>query len=373
MKIAVLLMVKNEERRVHVTIRSANRADGIIVYDTGSEDRTLEIVAAEATVPVHVRRSAFKDFAASRNESLEFADECGYDYVFLLDANDELVLDANRSRLEAAIVDAGPLCDCWFVERRLKYSVDNYVTFRDAKLLRCHPIMYRYKGVVHEYLDGCRFHVKLDETIASIYQDRTADDDSTQRRWVRDETLLRAELESRPTDARTMFYLAQTLSGLGRTNEAIDMYAKRAATLGGFEEERWQALVQCGSLTRRTDPEKAIEWYDRAVRHTVRAEPLVYAAELLIAMKKYVLAYAYSRLACELDFPSEALLFVERRIYDYDRWHTLGICAYYAAIAVKNDARTRDERLSAGRTACEKAVAAGNNVELDSSNLKFYI
>ena len=43
--LGILLMVKNEEKRIEITLNSIKTiADTIIIYDTGSEDNTINII-----------------------------------------------------------------------------------------------------------------------------------------------------------------------------------------------------------------------------------------------------------------------------------------------------------------------------------------
>ena len=43
MKLAVIILTRNEEKNIHECIASVDFADEIIVVDSGSEDRTCEI------------------------------------------------------------------------------------------------------------------------------------------------------------------------------------------------------------------------------------------------------------------------------------------------------------------------------------------
>jgi hypothetical protein len=65
-------------------------------------------------------------------------------------------------------------------------------------------------------------------------------------------------------------------------------------------------------------------------------------------------------MACKLLFPFNQILFIDRRAYDYTRWHLLGIVAYYVG------------RYKEGKEACLKALEMENN-ELDLKNLIWYM
>ena len=84
--IALCMIVKNEEKNIGRCLESAATAfDQIVVVDTGSTDRTVEI-AEEHGADVH-HFEWCDDFAAARNCSLSFA-EC--EWIMWLDADDVL-------------------------------------------------------------------------------------------------------------------------------------------------------------------------------------------------------------------------------------------------------------------------------------------
>ena len=90
--IAVLMMVKNETKRLRVSLDSVRGfADSLVVFDTGSTDDTiaiLETFAAESGIPLRLKQGEFVDFSTSRNVSLDFADEFPeIEYLLLLDCN----------------------------------------------------------------------------------------------------------------------------------------------------------------------------------------------------------------------------------------------------------------------------------------------
>lgn len=362
-------MVKNESLRISETVNSLQFLDGIVLYDTGSTDDTIEIVKSLSGIPVHVYTGEFTNFAESRNKALEHLNECsklyGYDYSFLLDANDELVC-SNIDNVKQELV-SNPDIKAWMVEQRLKYSPESILSFYNAKLIKC-PTDLEYKCPVHEYLDGCGETSTIKS--AHIFQDKTKDDNKSQQRWVRDKDVLEQELAVNPLNTRCLFYLAQTYLCLGDNERALEKYSERTKSIGGFEEERWQSYQQCGILSLKLYPNEyhnAITWFTKAYEHTQRAESLIEIAKIWRDRRNFDLAYIYASLACELPYPS-SLLFVEKHIYDYERWHLLGIVAYYASYGKTNSV----DIMKSGKNACLTAIKAGNNIELDTTNCSFY-
>ena len=96
-KISLCMIVRNEERVLEDCLKSAKpHFDEIIVVDTGSTDRTIEIAQKYATRIVEIPWP--DSFADARNESLKHA--IG-DWIFWLDADDTLPLHSAEMILQA--------------------------------------------------------------------------------------------------------------------------------------------------------------------------------------------------------------------------------------------------------------------------------
>ena len=105
MKIALSLIVKNEQRCIRrCLLAAAPLVDLIVIADTGSTDRTKEIIEefrshGESRPEIHVYDFPWcNDFSAARNFTLERAEELGADVHFVLDA-DEYVLSGSYDSL----------------------------------------------------------------------------------------------------------------------------------------------------------------------------------------------------------------------------------------------------------------------------------
>ena len=96
-KISLCMIVKNEERFLDTCLSSVQGlVDEIIIVDTGSTDNTKEIAQRH-----HVKLFDFTwndDFSSARNFSLQQATG---DWIFILDADEELVQEEHQVILEA--------------------------------------------------------------------------------------------------------------------------------------------------------------------------------------------------------------------------------------------------------------------------------
>jgi glycosyltransferase involved in cell wall biosynthesis len=363
--IAVLMMVKNEKKRLGVTLESIkNFADSLIIYDTGSTDNTINILkqfSEKNNIPLRLKEGEFVNFSTSRNVSLDFADTFDeVDYILLLDVNDEL-RNCDKLRKFAREMHDKPntgflVCQEWWSGRYDKYY--------NMRFVKAHK-GWRYKGSVHEYMEDTSkvkpAVLRIPDDIV-IFQDRTQDDDKTGKRFKRDKILLYDDYKKDPTEPRTLFYLAQTCSCLNHIEEAF-YYYKIRSSLEGFQEEKFHSFLRSGELAQKLGHpwHDVMGWYMKAYEHSPRAEPLVYIVEYYNHVKNWWLAYTFARLACMLSYPDHCILFVDKHAYDYKRWHLMSLVAYYAGFYVE------------GKTACEKAIACGLNSDIDAKNMKFYI
>jgi glycosyltransferase involved in cell wall biosynthesis len=366
--IGLVMMVKNEKKRLHVTLDSVvGHVDCMIVFDTGSTDNTIELFEKHCEkhkINLYLIKGEFVDFSTSRNVVLDYADTIDVHFLLLMDCNDELqggdklrVFAKNQLKGECT----GYLtCQHWWSGQYDKYFNMRFLRNRKG---------WRYRGRVHEWLkdtssstDSPSFVViRMTDNII-LYQDRTQDDDKTGKRFKRDRDLLLQDHKDNPEEPRTLFYLAQTCSCMGNHEESFYFYKLRSL-LEGFQEEKFHAFLRAGDLSAmmKHDWHDTMSWYMKAAEHSNRAEPLIKIAKHYIDQKKWFLGYSFAKMSCQLPYPVECILFVDKRAYDYQRWHQLGIVAYYAGMYAE------------GKAACQKAVQEAVNKELDERNLKFYL
>jgi glycosyltransferase involved in cell wall biosynthesis len=105
-KYALVMMLKNEKKRLSVTLESARGiVSDLIVFDTGSTDTTIDILkefAERENIKMHLKCGEFVNFEVSRNELLDFADTVDdVDVLLLLDCNDEIRCD--KEQLDLAL------------------------------------------------------------------------------------------------------------------------------------------------------------------------------------------------------------------------------------------------------------------------------
>jgi len=377
-KIALAIMIKNEEKRITVSFDTMKAlADTFIIFDTGSTDRTIDVVkdyCEKNNIRLFLKQGGFVNFSVSRNELLDFADTVLVDskgkpekrYLMLLDCNDEV---RNHDEI-AKLVRNHKGTQTGFHLRQQWWTGHTLDTYFNIRMVISHN-RWRYKDPVHEYIakpDGTDTEniIKCDNII--LYQDRTVDDDKSQKRFKRDKDLLYEEHVKNPHAPRILFYLAQTCSCLGLLTEAYQYYILRTKE-AGFVEEQYHAYYRNGELSRTLGHpwEESLNWYLKAFAHSSRVEPLCRIAEYYCEYNykgekspDWMLAWLYISTACKLMYPHNQILFVNRRDYLYTRWHLMGRIAFYVG------------RYKEGKEGCVRALMFETN-ELDENNLQFYL
>lgn len=359
--IATVIMVRNESYRIEVTLSSIlGFSSTIIIFDTGSTDNTVNIIKSfcnKYKLSLFLKHGGFVDFSVSRNELLDYADSVTKDnnnikFFLMLDCNDEL---QNGKDLVKYCKNA-PNDNAFFLKQSWKSGIN--INYYNIRLIRKNS-GWRYKGAVHEYIykEGENVNIRIPSVV--LFQDRTKDDNKSFLRFTKDKELLLSEYDSENKTPRTVYYLAQTFECLDDKPNAIKYYSERMNMMGYFEE-RYQAAYHVGMIYRSMN--KLFEEYSGyflfafGIMH--RSEPLVRLAEYCISSQQWTQAYFYLKEACQIETP-DCGLFLDIELYNYYRWHLMGIVAYYV------------KKYDDGLYACKIAIEKRNN-DIDKNNLTFY-
>lgn len=212
--ISVCMMVKNEEKRLPVALASVKDwVDEIIVVDTGSTDRTIEIAESFGARIYH--HPWEHDFAKHRNQTIQYANG---DWILILDADEE-VAEESRPTLPL-LAQAPPEVHC--IMFRLYNSMAGG---QDTFLM--HPRMFRnrvgfhYEGKVHNrpIITG-----KVYSSDVKLYHYGYNEDKETMEiKHQRRITMIRKWVEEEPENFHARSYLAHTLQARPETSsEAIE-------------------------------------------------------------------------------------------------------------------------------------------------------
>jgi glycosyltransferase involved in cell wall biosynthesis len=219
--LSVCLITKNEERFLAGCLDSVRAvADEIVLVDTGSLDRTVEIARDSGCRVLH--RAWDDDFSAARNTGIAVARGR---WILCIDADERL---SDAAALIPAIIEAAPEVGGFFIERHdvVTHPEDGQTDVYPIGILRLfrnHPAI-RYEGIVHErpnetvIRSGLQIRslatLKLTHLVNLLPEERLR---AKQRGYLR---LLDVELERDGRNFWARYYRGKTLWFLRRREEA---------------------------------------------------------------------------------------------------------------------------------------------------------
>ena len=329
------MIVKNESHIIKECLESMlPYIDRYDITDTGSDDGTPELIEQfmeEKGIPGEVYRSDWKGFGdhggkiGSRTESLRNCDGKA-DYAWVIDADDFLSgkfkfpenMTADSYSLRIGREDFS-----WWRNQIFKTGLD-----------------WSYIGVLHEYaVCNSNPSAKTERILDSSYyiSARTLGARnvgvSTQEKYSRDAENLLEALKEEPENSRYQFYLAQSYFDSQQFEKSREAYMKRTQ-MGGWEEEVYYSYFRVAILNALLEePWPVIQqsFLDCYEYRPQRAEPLFQIARLYRQVHdKPKLGYIFARMALEIPYPKDDILFISDEVYQWQILDEIGATAFYA-------------------------------------------
>lgn len=259
-KISLCMILKNEEKFLPGCLKTVKGlVDEIIVVDTGSTDRTMEIAREYgAIIYEHPWQN---DFSFHRNQSIDYATG---NWILILDADEEL--DSSEHDMIRSVVMRKEIDAVSFV-------VYNKIKGGRTGFLNSHRLFrnkkeYRYAGIVHNQLlmDG----MTLSSQLKIFHHGYGLSDEQMRAKGKRTEKLIKEQLKTNPDNAFAHFNLAQIYRGLAEPEKSLKHAKKVIEVLSPDEIDRRHvyvmALDQIGcAYVGLNDDEKAKEYFYKAL------------------------------------------------------------------------------------------------------------
>lgn len=148
MRISLCMIVKNEENNIiNCLDRAIEYVDETIIVDTGSTDRTLNLLDEHYSNKSNIEIIKYKwenDFSKARNEALKY---CTGDWILVLDADERVFM--NRLKLETFLKNKS--------DKTFIIPIYNILSQNDISVTSTMVRLYRnnnpsYFGTIHEQL-----------------------------------------------------------------------------------------------------------------------------------------------------------------------------------------------------------------------------
>jgi len=144
-KITAIIPTLNEEIHIADAIKSVSFADEIIIIDSFSIDKTLEIAA---TYEVKIIKRKFDDFSSQKNFAI---DQATHSWIYILDADERVTPEVEKEILEAV---QNPKDFVGFFVKRTFYFCGKKINYggcqRDKVVRLFLKESCKYQGIVHE-------------------------------------------------------------------------------------------------------------------------------------------------------------------------------------------------------------------------------
>lgn len=209
--ISLCMIVKNEEKMLAQCLESVSDVvDEIIVVDTGSEDRTVEIAEQFGARVYH--HPWQNDFSLARNQSLSYATS---DWILIMDADEVMVKEDHPKLLQATRIPDMNVISVSVHNQHLRTG--DITSFLPSVRLWRRKLNAFYEGIVHNELRLPPAEPVLRADIRLIHYGYGLDWDMMKKKIARSKALLLKQLEDNPNNAFANFNYSQILRGEHKT------------------------------------------------------------------------------------------------------------------------------------------------------------
>lgn len=277
-KICVYAIAKNEEKFALRWLQSMSEADEIVVLDTGSTDKTVEILSNRPHVRVVQKNITPWRFDTARNESLSLVPE-DIDYCVCTDL-DEVFNKGWRKELEKALSTHPDK-----VSYRYTWSFSPETVFNIEKIHTRHGFLWTHP--VHEVLSFQQNRAPVGVFAENIHLYHYPDSTKSRAQYL---PLLEQSVKESPEDDRNMHYLGREYMFHGKYEKAVQTLKKHLSLKSAvWKDERCASMRYIAAcLLKLQKPEEAFLWLLRACAEApYLREPWQAAAERLYEEKDW--------------------------------------------------------------------------------------
>ena len=286
-KVAVYAIAKNEEKFAERWAKSMSEADEIVVLDTGSDDRTADILAAYPNIKVYREEITPWRFDTARNRALAFVSPDA-DICISTDL-DEVFEPGWRKGIEAALDKGAQKIRYRYTWNFLSDGREGTVFIADKFHARR---SFEWRHPVHEVITYTGEGEPKTVFADGVRLLHKADDKKSRASYL---GLLEMSVAECPEDDRNMHYLGREYMFRGRYSDAVETLKKhlelKSATWADERSASMRYIALC--LFRTGDNDGAAVWFLRSCAEAPHLrEPWLNFAYFCYDIKEYEAAAA---------------------------------------------------------------------------------
>ncbi|GFZ33524.1 glycosyl transferase [Clostridium zeae] len=223
--ISLCMIVKDEEKLLPICLKSVKElVDEIIIVDTGSTDRTIEV--AESFNAKVYSFNWNNDFSEARNESLKYATK---DWILIMDADEELY-SGDKEKLRALLSSELKENAIYFFQgiSYLGEKIDegNITVSLNPRLFKNNRGIH-YEERIHNQLVYVSNEVNvIEESITIHHYGYLNERIISRKKRDRNILILQEQIKRSPKDGFAYFNLGTEYYSLGNTEKALECYYK---------------------------------------------------------------------------------------------------------------------------------------------------
>lgn len=286
MKIAVYAIAKNEEKFVERFCESAKEADVILIADTGSDDKTVEL-AKKCGATVHNIFISPWRFDAARNAALALL-PADVDVCISMDL-DEVLKPGWRQSIE----------ELWTGKtNRIQHMFDNGggLVFGVSRVHARTGFSWHFP--CHEYVLVDPRNTEVLVATKDVYMEHLPDPTKSRGQYL---PMLEMAIKERPTCSRSQFYYARELSYHSRLDECQREFKKFLDMPSAvWNVERAYAYRMIGSTMELAGQDGSAWFFKSIAEDPASREPWLELAFRAYKNKDWSHCYLYAKMALEL-------------------------------------------------------------------------
>jgi glycosyltransferase involved in cell wall biosynthesis len=270
MDLSLCMIVKNEESRIPQALKSVKGiVDEMVVLDTGSTDRTVEIARELGARVYHFEWC--NDFSAARNEALKYVQG---KWVLVLDA-DEVLTRSIVAEMKQAIKR-----DRYLVINLIRHEVGSSQSpySQVSRLFRNHPEI-RFSRPYHAIVDDSvaqllqrepQWQIVSLTPIAILHYGYQPEAIAAQDKYTKARTIMEGFLASHPNDPYVCNKLGALYLSIGQVREGIELLKRGLSSTAVEAPVLFELHYHLGNgYSRSSNPKLAAVHYQAAIKQPI--------------------------------------------------------------------------------------------------------